>query len=266
MNLLFATDGEPHSDHALELLVALADRSKVSISVLSVSSFDIVLEEAKTLGHYDAEAGRAKAEQVVARSVERLEEAGFTASGSVESGDAATEILRVAETATDLIVLGAGSERWLDAVMLGSTSTSVLHHAPCSVLIAHPPRPEMGTPLKIVVGTDGSAYAIAAAERFAALADPASSAITAMAVASDGSQEEAATNAVARVEGILTEAGFTVTKETVVGHPAKVLLATAAEQDLMVVGATGAGRLKQSLLGSVVDKLARHAPATLVGR
>jgi len=38
------------------------------------------------------------------------------------------------------------------------------------------------------------------------------------------------------------------------------------EADLVVVGARGLGRFRAKMLGSVSDRLIRHAPATLVGR
>jgi nucleotide-binding universal stress UspA family protein len=41
--------------------------------------------------------------------------------------------------------------------------------------------------------------------------------------------------------------------------------ARAVGADLVVVGARGLGGLRRAI-GSVSDKLARHAPATLVGR
>ena len=66
----------------------------------------------------------------------------------------------------------------------------------------------------------------------------------------------------------LRDAGFRVETEVVAGSPATVLLEQAErrEADLVVVGARGLGRFRAKVLGSVSDRVMRHAPATLVGR
>jgi len=52
----------------------------------------------------------------------------------VEIGSPKSEIIRVAEESkADLIVLGSHGRHGI-ALLLGSTATSVLHHAPCDVL------------------------------------------------------------------------------------------------------------------------------------
>jgi nucleotide-binding universal stress UspA family protein len=56
----------------------------------------------------------------------------------------------------------------------------------------------------------------------------------------------------------------TVTTAAVEGHPAEVLLAAAAHAQLLVVGSRGHSKTLGSLLASVSQYLAAHAPCPVV--
>ena len=87
------------------------------------------------------EATRADEEVLVQATVERLERAGYLASGSVREGDAADQLIRAVEaTGSDLIVIGTRGRTGLTRLVLGSVARNVITHAPCSVLVVHPPR------------------------------------------------------------------------------------------------------------------------------
>jgi nucleotide-binding universal stress UspA family protein len=55
-----------------------------------------------------------------------------------------------------------------------------------------------------------------------------------------------------------------VTVRAVIGLPADALLAAAADADMLVVGARGAGGFKRLLLGSVGTHVTHHAPCPVV--
>lgn len=87
-----------------------------------------------------AHAGLAAAEALVARAVGQLRAAGLTTEIDVRQGDPAHEIVRAAtDWAADLVVMGTRGRTGLERVLLGSVAHKVLMHAPCSVLISHPP-------------------------------------------------------------------------------------------------------------------------------
>ena len=66
-----------------------------------------------------------------------LREAGVKAKGIVDDGEAASGIVRLAETLpAQLVVVGASGKTGLARVLLGSTAMAVVHRAPCSVLVA----------------------------------------------------------------------------------------------------------------------------------
>ena len=70
-------------------------------------------------------------------SARRLREAGRRATASVVVGDAATQLIAVAdERQADVIVIGTRGRTGLRRLLLGSVARNVMHHAHCSVLIA----------------------------------------------------------------------------------------------------------------------------------
>jgi len=87
------------------------------------------------------EATRADEAELVQATVERLVRAGYRATGSVREGDAADQLIKAAEaTGSDLIVVGTRGRTGLTRLVLGSVARNVVTHAPCSVLVIHPPR------------------------------------------------------------------------------------------------------------------------------
>jgi nucleotide-binding universal stress UspA family protein len=279
MKILFATDGAAPSEAAVALLAELSDPARVQVLVLSVNSFELVFREAASAGRYDPEVGRSLARDAVDAAVESLNAAGLEAEGRTAEGDDATEILRVAEEEdVDLIVMGAGKERWLDAFILGSVSTAVLHASQRPVLVVHA---GPSGPPSALIGTDGSEGAERAGALLAALADPARCTITVVSVAKGadvpgagvvgrpgGDLTAGALGHAERLATTLREAGFRAEPKVLTGNPAAALLREADDggADLVVVGARGFGRFKATVLGSVSDKIVRTARAALIGR
>jgi nucleotide-binding universal stress UspA family protein len=260
VKVLLATDGEAPSDAAGTLLGALADPARVQVQVLAVNGFELAFREAMSVGHYSAQAGREHAERAAQQAVAALSEAGLEAKGSVVEGDEATEILRLAEEGGfELVVMGTGKERWVDTVVLGSVSSSVLHACRCPVLVVHTASSEQ-RPLRVLVGTDGSEGATRAVRTFAGFADPRRCTVEAVSVVKPSAIPHA-WPARAAAEKERTDA-------VVRGNPVAVLTERAVQggYDLVVVGARGLGRFRAKVLGSVSDRIVRHARASLIGR
>jgi nucleotide-binding universal stress UspA family protein len=290
VKVLLATDGERPSEEARKLIVKLADPKRIELMVMAVEGFDMALEEgARAEGKYSRDAGRKHALGIVDRTVEELLDAGFRATGHVQEGYPAFEILHEIERGWhEVTVLGSGKESWLGQVMLGSVSTKILHGSPTSVVIVHKTLESQSG--KVLVGTDGSRGSEFAVRAVAGLCDPDRVEIQvtsgvrleeAAAMAADLPGNESpgrdelmphlrhqAEQAVDHAKGLLSDAGFSVTGGIVEGHPAEVLLRQAdeGEFDLVAVGSRGRGALERVLLGSVSDRIVRHAPASLVAR
>ncbi|MGH2824892.1 MAG: universal stress protein [Thermoleophilaceae bacterium] len=76
------------------------------------------------------------AESVLARTTEEVTSQGVDVETHGREGDPAKVILDVAqEQNADLIVVGARGLTGLERFLLGSVSSKLSHHAPCSVMI-----------------------------------------------------------------------------------------------------------------------------------
>lgn len=288
MKVLFATDGAEPSARAGAMLARLADRARTEIVVMSVSSFGIAMREAQKHHHYSVEEAHEAARGAADEGAGMLRAAGFErVEARVEDGDEASEIVHAASTEDfELVVVGSGKERWLDSVVLGSVSSSVLHASPCPLLVVHR-APQGDDTIRVIVGADGSEGAAHSIAAFAALADPAACEVTVVTAArpsamppggpagegvlmqeAAGDELELANRHAEAAAGTLVDAGFRVVTEVVAGSAATVLLEQADRRrvDLVVVGARGLGRFRAKVLGSVSERVIKHAPATLVGR
>jgi nucleotide-binding universal stress UspA family protein len=279
MNVVLATDGNAPAEAAGRLLAHLARRDRTEVTVVAVCGFETVLTEAERVGRYDVAAGRERAEKALDTAVARLRTAGLRADGTVAEGEPAGEILAAAaRRGAGLIAVGAGHTRRFETLLLGSTSTTVLHGAGASVLVVHDVD---DAPVRVLVGTDGSDGSARAARAFADLADPARCEVLVVAATGaeglvdpgDAVEDEvrrsargAAARTAADTARLLRDAGFEVRTEVADGPAGTELLDRAEEHDLVVVGCRGRGVLRRALLGSVSDAVVRRAPATLVGR
>jgi nucleotide-binding universal stress UspA family protein len=76
-------------------------------------------------------------QSVLDAGVKRLQGAGCTATNEVKYGNPAEQIVRSArEMEADLIVVGHRDQGSLARWLNGSVGASILHHPPCSLLVA----------------------------------------------------------------------------------------------------------------------------------
>lgn len=289
MKVLLATDGERPAIGAQKLLAGLGDRDRIEITVMSVAGFDAALQEGgRTEGRFSPEAGRKYALSVVDRAVEELIASGYKASGHLTEGYPPLDILHEIERGWhELTVLGAGSASWIDQILLGSVSTKVLHASPTSVLIVHEYLGEVGG--QVLLGSDGSRGAEFSLRTLIGFADPGRVPVRVTSVVkpkegvaemherpsrqfvadqrrNESNRLQEAERHVSHAVRTLDDAGFRCEGDVRVGHPAEQLLKQAKEDDVIAVGSRGLGSVQRVVLGSVSDKVARHARAALVGR
>jgi nucleotide-binding universal stress UspA family protein len=145
---IVAVDGSESSEHALDALLQLPLPWQLSLTAVHVlRPRDVVpplqlgpgLSWETTMQRYDEmlqDAGL----RITRHAQDGLRAHGRQAEVDVRCGGAADELIAaVRETGADLIVTGAANRSALGRLFLGSVSGSVLHHAPCSVLIARTP-------------------------------------------------------------------------------------------------------------------------------
>lgn len=145
MRILIATDGTEHSREALDAVTYLKLNDGDEIKLISV--VDIAIPPAVDLyggflpstNEFET-AVKANIEKIVEDSRRHLEEKlsndNIFISTEILSGSPESRIVETAEEINaDLIIVGShGYNRW-ERLLLGSVSDSVVHHAPCSVLV-----------------------------------------------------------------------------------------------------------------------------------
>jgi nucleotide-binding universal stress UspA family protein len=127
-------DNTPESEHALELAVALADRTGAALQLLTVvgNTVPAVAGYGYAFDWTDVIADRrTEAERRLAETIDRV---GVPATGEVQVGPPG-EHLEALSRETDLLLLGSRGFGPVRRVVLGSTSSHLAHHAGCPILV-----------------------------------------------------------------------------------------------------------------------------------
>lgn len=189
---------------------------------------------------------------------------------------APAEALVAESTTADLIVVGPRSANAIEGLLLGSVTEHVISQANCPVAVVHDATPYERH--RIVVGLDGSdcsrralAWAIAQARLTGSTVE----AILAWewkpmyGVYPFGPEAHVVEKAAQRLldsELALRpgDSGSVVHGRLVQGHPAKALLDASADADAVVVGNHRPGVAAGRMLGSISQKVARHAVVPVI--
>ena len=167
------------------------------------------------------------------------------------NGPAAVSLLAEVEREhATLLCVGSHSQHRLAGFLLGYVATTMLHEAPCSVLVARTPSDPRVFPRAIAVGVDGSpqaarAYAVASelASRFDATLRPLAG--------YDGKDVD-----VDRLRREIPD--LTLERK----HPVDALTSAAESSDLLVVGSRGLHGVRA--LGSVSERVAHQARCSVL--
>ena len=186
MKILIAYDGSSHADAALDDLARAGLPREVEALVISVADVMMWQTPDEDDGTSRAEGldiiGLKKAREQSAQAVEEARHLAVQTSERLKAafpswkveaegyGDspAWAVIKRAGEWGADLIVVGSQGRSALSRLMLGSVSQKVLYEAPCSVRVARGVTREENSPLRIIIGVDGSSDSEAALNAVAA--------------------------------------------------------------------------------------------------
>lgn len=149
MKILLATDGTKHSDSAVETIKNFNFSETDEIKIVSVVdmalplAIDIYAGYVPTTTEIETTA-RENAEKILETTFQKIREvvsANVFISTELLFGSPESRIVETAEKfGADLIIVGShGYNRW-ERLLLGSVSDSVVHHAPCSVLVVRSPK------------------------------------------------------------------------------------------------------------------------------
>lgn len=149
MKILLATDGTRQGDAAAEMVGAIALNDGDDVKIISVVDMALPLAIDIYGGYLPdttelEKTARENASKVLEKTVEmvnhRFEGKQLSVTSEVLFGSPESRIVETAEQmGADLIIVGShGYNRW-ERLLLGSVSDSVVHHAPCSVLVVRVP-------------------------------------------------------------------------------------------------------------------------------
>ncbi len=187
----------------------------------------------------EAEEARAAAEQLLAGQP--------GASAVVVRGRALAELLRaIADERADLVAVGSHARTRAQGIVLGGVATTLLHDAPCPVLVARRAPDPGAFPRSVIVGVDGSPAAAHAAEVGAEIAR----------------LTGATLRRIAALGGKSPAVGDPGDAQRDAREPVEALEAAAAEGDLIVVGSRGLHGL--AALGSVSERIAHRARSSVL--
>lgn len=273
--IVVAVDGSEASRFAVgwALRVGQAERARAWVVH--------VLPPPEVLGHYaDAmgafgyappgdlgEALERTAQRAVEEGAAELTKAGVHAEAQLLDGDPVDQVAKFAgDVEADLVVLGSHGRGALDRLLLGSVADGVKNHVRCSVLIARTEGPGE----RVLVAADGSRAskrATAAGVRLARAWDLPATVLHVF--------EHLAYGTTGEVQGQVdrafgpADAGWTDTRvayDLDLGVPAERIVDVAAQAraGLVVMGSRGLGRLRSLVAGSVSNRVAHEAKASVL--
>ena len=306
MKILIAYDGSECADVALRdlrraglpteaeaLIVAVAEAWAPATKVEGEIESELAQAEPandEEAGEADESAQLQEARYLAQRACERVREdfPHWETRSVVMAGKPAGEVVRAAaDWQPDLIVVGSHGHTALGRFMLGSVSQSVVTEAHCSVRVARGHVKEDDSPVRLLIGTDGSPAAQLAISAVAARSWPPGSEARVLAVNEpmkptlfgrlippvakwvEESNEADIAWSQEMVEAVAEElraTGLAVTPDVLEGDPKKVLVAEAEswEADAIFVGSTGiTNRLERLFLGSVSTAVVNRAPCSV---
>lgn len=213
-------------------LLAAAD---VSIAVHAGYAATRVLDEVQ-IGARDA----------LARAMEQTDAAG----ARLVEGDPTRSLLdEIARERATLLAVGTHGHSRAAGIILGGTATTLLREAPCTVLIARPPRHRKQFPTSLAVGVDGSTPSRKALSAALDLANRLE--IPLRRIAAMGGKP-------VQIEGLRDVADLEWDER----KPFDALVAASQESDVVVVGNRGLHGI--AALGSVSERLAHRAHSSVL--
>ncbi|WP_336034726.1 universal stress protein [Halobacterium yunchengense] len=277
--MLFPTDGSDGADAALDFVLDVAAAHGSTVHVVSVAdtSRSAVEQQSDVVGVLEDNARR-----VVKAAARRARDRGVAVETAVERGDPHRVVCDYAVSAgVDVVVMPTRGRRGLERFLLGSTTERVVRRSDVPVLTVQPDDGADYPFETVLVATDGSGCADAAAERGVAVADAEDAALHLVSVVdmaslgADMRSDVAVSSLEERAEAVLDECAADASDAGVEPAATEVVFGTSIHRailqyvedndvDLLVVGTHGRTGFDRYVLGSVAEYLVRTSPVPVL--
>ncbi len=237
-------DTSPESLEALRQVERLR-RDTGEVHLVAVAELNLAVHGGFAAPNVYDEIARA-AESALAQAAEQYESASARLTEGEPTRILREEIDRVGATA---VALGSHHRSRGAGILMGNTATTLLHEAPCSVLLARPTATPSDFPSSVVVGVDGSSAAGGAYDVASDLGARLGVPVRALA-ASGGKALDL--DGLKRIEALQWDER----------KPVEALVDASRETELLVVGSRGLHGL--SALGSVSERVAHRAASSVL--
>lgn len=296
MRILIAYDGSTHAKAAIDDLRRAGMRANNEVIVASVAHRGWPESQmSPTAGQFEnpwkATMKEAEALAEEGRARTQAQFPGWSVSSEALWGDPAKVLLKTIDVwKPDLVVVGSQGRSMPARLVLGSVSTELVHHAPCSVRVVRGGANTEG-PIRILIATDGSDNAQACIDAVAARSWPEGARVKILGVMQSLVPTLPAMVPALEGQTFATEPAYQVIKESderemvklrwttetsaerlqrtgllvdsliLDGDPRREINAEADRwhADCVFVGARGLGALDRLLLGSVSSDVVHHA-------
>lgn len=237
---------------------------------VTVSDLSVAVQAGWSMASVVAELRREAAE-TRAEAEGKLSELADSKAKAVEGSPAQTLLAQGREEQATLIALGSHGRSRAAGIILGGVATTLLHEAPCSVLLARSPVDSELFPYSIVAGVDGSPESLAAARVAEELAVRFGASLRLVAATGGKRVDLDGLVRLQRHEPVLARARSAAPRRAMVRVPAlewsrespvDALLAASAHADLLVTGSRGLHGL--AALGSVSERVAHRARSSVL--
>lgn len=277
--ILLATDFSESSANALEQAAMLAAQNDAQLQLLHVN-----VEAVQVYGlgglplptEISPELKKA-AEKHLQKFSQHLE---LPVVAAVEWGFSASQVIHeyCQNHDIDLLVVGTHGRSGIRRFFLGSVAVEVVRSAVIPVLVVLPGQaPQKTDYAHLVTGVDFSKTSLAALDLAASIAATTSARLSAVHVISDAQlppyyplefeevDKEKVMRSLEKSAAIITDTQ-NVDSVVLIGAPHEELVMYAKEHkaDLLVVGASGLGKVDRWLVGSLTDRVMRSAPCSVL--
>ncbi len=271
--LLLATDGSPFSEGAIREAIRLAKRCSSKLAAISVIESN---PEYATIAPQLLEKAEKAAREHLESVKARAKKEGMDITTTILEGEDSFNYIssEAVKNKISMIIMGRHGKTGLKRLVMGSTTARVIGHAPCNVLVV--PRAAKVEFKNVLVATDGSRFAAAAASEAIGIAAKNKSKLIVLAVVPSESMQpmdivhsqmprdviaekelnEAEQNARA-VKETARKAGVAVEAFIMGGKPSDAIIQTAKEKnvDVIILGSHGKTGLDKLLMGSVAERV-----------